>query len=119
MLEAEQRAWEQHAWDESLIEAARAGNLVDTKEALAKGSRINAQCENGKTPLHFAAQYGYTEIVRLLLVHGADPTIKWTWKQTPLEVATKFYKLYGPEHDMRETIELLKSPEGGAKSQSN
>jgi uncharacterized protein len=37
---------------------------------------IDAASPNGTTPLMMAAQYGSTEVVKLLLDEGADPTLK-------------------------------------------
>ena len=42
---------------------------------LRYGANINEQSLNGDTPLHLASQYGYHDIVDLLLFHHADPTI--------------------------------------------
>jgi len=44
-----------------------------------------------ETALHSAAQYGHLEAVQLLLKHGADPNIKNSKDETPLDLAA----LYG------------------------
>jgi ankyrin repeat protein len=44
--------------------------------------------EGGETPLHWASLEGHQNIVSLLLLNGADATIKNTAEQTPLDVAT-------------------------------
>lgn len=42
---------------------------------LRAGAEVNAIDRNGLTPLHFAAKYGNSRCVRLLLAAGADPNI--------------------------------------------
>lgn len=47
--------------------------LFEMCNALIKsGARINDQDKNGNTALHHAIYYGYKEIVKLLLLNGAD-----------------------------------------------
>jgi hypothetical protein len=46
---------------------------------------VNAQALSGKTPLHLAATAGHKEMVAFLLARGADPTIKNSDGQTPLQ----------------------------------
>jgi hypothetical protein len=41
----------------------------------------------GKTAVHWAAQEGYVEVVRFLLVSGADPTITDSEGRTPHALA--------------------------------
>ena len=31
--------------------------------------------QSGNSPLHFAAKYGYLDIVKFLVLHGADPSV--------------------------------------------
>jgi ankyrin repeat protein len=42
---------------------------------------------NGTTPLHLAAEKGYSDIVQLLIDHGANLSIENAERKTPLEVA--------------------------------
>jgi ankyrin repeat protein len=39
------------------------------------------------TPLHFAAQSGHLDLVKLLLENGADPNAVTKWKNTPHDLA--------------------------------
>jgi ankyrin repeat protein len=48
---------------------------------------INAQNEAGWSALHFAASYGYTTLVELLLSYGAHIDIEDHTKRTPLHLA--------------------------------
>ncbi|XP_031565360.1 ankyrin repeat domain-containing protein 27-like [Actinia tenebrosa] len=50
--------------------------------------KINVANENGDTPLHLAARWGYVELVDLLLETGASVEARNKNKQTPLECAT-------------------------------
>jgi ankyrin repeat protein len=70
-----------NALDNQPIHAAVAGNKagvrVASTEALVKaGAAVNERQSGGFTPLMSAAQNGDTEVARLLLAHGADPSLK-------------------------------------------
>lgn len=58
---------------EELLEAARAGN-EERLLALLTPLNVNCHASDGRksTPLHLAAGYNRTEIVTILLQHGAD-----------------------------------------------
>jgi len=43
---------------------------------LIGGADINAKDKNGTTPLHFACQFGQTEMVLALIDRGADINAK-------------------------------------------
>lgn len=51
-------------------------NRVDIVEILLPLSHVNSVSYYGLTPLHWACLFGYTSIVELLLIHGADPYIQ-------------------------------------------
>uniref|UniRef100_A0A0D2XL75 Uncharacterized protein n=1 Tax=Fusarium oxysporum (strain Fo5176) TaxID=660025 RepID=A0A0D2XL75_FUSOF len=57
-----------------LIQAAEEGNLHQVTECLNQGANYQCQDNFGETALHYAAENGYPEIVRLLLVQGANAT---------------------------------------------
>lgn len=70
-----------NALDNQAIHAAVAGNKagvrVASTEALVKaGAAVNERQSGGFTPLMSAAQNGDTEVARLLLAHGADPSLR-------------------------------------------
>lgn len=59
--------------------AATQGHIAVIQEFIARGADINAMTTNegyqGGTALQVACRFGQTEIVRLLLEHGADPNL--------------------------------------------
>ena len=61
---------------ESICNAAQAGDLQRVKEILAVKPELATQdltSNNEHQPIHFAAEEGHAEIVRVLLEAGADP----------------------------------------------
>jgi len=44
---------------------------------------VNGRGHYGKTPLHFAVENGRTEVLRLLLDHGADANARDESDRTP------------------------------------
>ena len=56
----------------SLWDAAKQGDVTAALRFLEHGSLINQKWEN-KTPLMVAAVYEKTDVVQILLDHGADP----------------------------------------------
>jgi len=73
--------------NQMLIVASQMGDIDRVRLAIAKGANINAQDENGGTALHWAVFYEHGNIVRLLLMHGANPYIKDKNGITPIDVA--------------------------------
>ena len=69
---------------EDLIEACAKGNLKSAKLHLAKGAKVNARANAGRTPsrtaIMWAAVRGKREIVKLLIDHGAEINAKDDWK---------------------------------------
>ena len=63
-------------------------------------TEVNAQNRNNDTPLHQCSYYGYLEICRLLVEHGAILDLKNNYGQTALEIAEEKRK--------NEIIKLLK-----------
>ncbi len=60
----------------SLWDACIGGDVKTLKKAIQEGADINAldtrKNRNGRRPLNWAAWYGHTTIIELLLKHGAD-----------------------------------------------
>ena len=67
--------------------AARSGYHDTTLHLIKAGAPVNHQQVDGSTPLHGASYYGQKEIVEMLLEHGADPTVKNRFGNTPAEEA--------------------------------
>lgn len=54
---------------------------------------INAKNNDNETPLHCAAQYGHSRVVRLLLEELTDPTMRNNKFETPLDLAALYGRL--------------------------
>ncbi|NQU11762.1 ankyrin repeat domain-containing protein, partial [bacterium] len=60
----------------SLLDAARLASPEVLEQLIQQGADVNQQREFGMTPLHAAATVNRVDNIRVLLKHGADPTIK-------------------------------------------
>uniref|UniRef100_A0A8C5LZ86 Ankyrin repeat and sterile alpha motif domain containing 1A n=1 Tax=Leptobrachium leishanense TaxID=445787 RepID=A0A8C5LZ86_9ANUR len=56
-------------------------------------AKINEQNNDNETALHCAAQYGHTEVVRVLLEELTDPTMRNNKMETPLDLAALYGRL--------------------------
>ncbi|KAM4795276.1 ankyrin repeat and SAM domain-containing protein 1A isoform 3-T3 [Rhinophrynus dorsalis] len=54
---------------------------------------VNAKNNDNETALHCAAQYGHTEVVRVLLEELTDPTMRNNKLETPLDLAALYGRL--------------------------
>ena len=63
---------EAHGAEVELVAAAGLGKTERVAALLADHPELARELRNGSSPLHWAAYYGHTEIVRLLLEAGAD-----------------------------------------------
>src|SRR4051794_17996925 len=61
---------------EQFVLAAAAGNVKRVSQLLDAGVNVNGYLENGANALMFACLKGRTQVVRLLLKRGADPSTK-------------------------------------------
>lgn len=73
--------------DQSLIEAARSGDLVKAEALLSSGAEVDETDEIGWTALTFAAGQGDMAMVRFLVERGADPFKVGRDERTPQMVA--------------------------------
>ncbi|XP_062871039.1 ankyrin repeat and SAM domain-containing protein 1A [Trichomycterus rosablanca] len=55
--------------------------------------KLNEQNNDNETALHCAAQYGHSEVVRVLLEELTDPTMRNTRFETPLDLAALYGRL--------------------------
>ncbi|KAG8451036.1 hypothetical protein GDO86_003351 [Hymenochirus boettgeri] len=56
-------------------------------------AKVNEQNNDHETALHCAAQYGHTEVVRVLLEELTDPTMRNKRLETPLDLAALYGRL--------------------------
>lgn len=80
---------------ETLLEAAKVGDIKTVKEQITLGTNIEVEDKPGpgrdkSRPLHYAARFGHVKIVEFLLDHGALPDVPndanyWT----PLHLAAQ------------------------------
>ena len=62
--------------DESLVDAARAGDVDAVRSLLAEGADVNAAQGDGMSALHWAAERGHAAVADLLLSSGAEVEAK-------------------------------------------
>lgn len=85
-----------------LLEAAEYGHETVVFYLLQRGVDIEQKDdENGRTALHRAARDGHTGVVRLLLSHGAQISVKDRYEQTALYLGVR----KGREAIVRELVE--------------
>lgn len=67
---------EKLALGEQLRQAARRGDALEVRRLLAQGAPVNAQDEQGNSPLLLATAGNHVEVARSLLLDGADPNLR-------------------------------------------
>lgn len=73
---------------EQFIAACQGGNVPQCRDMLAKVPALrDTRTEQGWTPLIVACYHQQTDVVRLLLEHGADPAVSGSKGTTPLMYA--------------------------------
>lgn len=73
--------------NELLMEAAKAGKDARIKHLLAQGASNDYVDTDGRSALHWAAEYGYMRVVYTLVDYGWDINLMDNKRQTPLHVA--------------------------------
>jgi len=66
------------------------GDLETVQKLISRGADVNAK-SNGMTPIMYAAKYNRTDILKLLIEHGANLKAKSDKKMTAL----KFAQIHG------------------------
>ena len=92
-------------------------NDIDyARAAIDAGADVNAIGHKKRTPLHLAAEFGYTDVARLLIEQGVDLNARDYQQQTPLS-SVRF--LAGKKCDS-DIVKLLEAAEKqSAQEQSN
>lgn len=66
---------------------------------------LNAQDKDGNTLLHYAIKQYAPQVVRVLIQHGADPTVRNKQKQTPADVSEYSYREPYKRRQMEKLLE--------------
>lgn len=74
----------------TLLDAAKYGDLEAVEDFLAIGKDPNLVDEFSRSPLHFAVSIQHMEIIESLLAAGADVEIKDSKENTPLHYAAGY-----------------------------
>ncbi|KAM0884680.1 hypothetical protein ACQ4PT_030823 [Festuca glaucescens] len=90
----------------ALHNAAKNGNEGVVRLLLSRGARVDIAVAHG-TPLHIAASYGKTSVLKILLDHHADPNRVSEVSGTPLVTALHSTKYGLSESDSLECVKLL------------
>lgn len=72
-----------------LHQAVTSGSVMACEYLILNGGKINAQDEEGNTPLHLATEMGHTAQVCLLLKHRADQHVRNKENVEPLTIAVE------------------------------
>jgi hypothetical protein len=75
------------------------GDIETVQKLIARGEDVNEK-SNGMTPAMYAAKFNRTEILKLLIVHGADLKAKCDKKKTALD--------YAKLHGAKDTAAIIK-----------
>ncbi|EXU96965.1 ankyrin repeat protein [Metarhizium robertsii] len=67
--------------------AVTRGNLDIINMLLEHGANMHNPSDGGLTLLHIAAQYGYVDVLKVLLNRGFDPPVTTAGVRTPLQLA--------------------------------
>ncbi|MEP3839035.1 MAG: ankyrin repeat domain-containing protein [Algibacter sp.] len=68
------------------------GDIATVQKLISRGADVNAK-SNGMTPVMYAAKFNRTEILKLLIIHGANLKAKCDKNMTAL----KYAKLHGAQ----------------------
>ena len=83
------------------------GDLETVQKLIARGADVNAK-SNGMTPVMYAAKFNRTEILKLLIAHGANLKAKSDKRKTALD--------YAELHGAKDTAAIIKDELSKPKS---
>eukprot|EP01108_Squamamoeba_japonica_P000540 TRINITY_DN1180_c0_g1_i2.p1 TRINITY_DN1180_c0_g1~~TRINITY_DN1180_c0_g1_i2.p1 ORF type:complete len:184 (-),score=25.75 TRINITY_DN1180_c0_g1_i2:26-577(-) len=84
---------EEACYDGYLLAASKRGNVASMEEVLRDHRQeVNIDCQDGvgNTPLHYSANWGHFDTLKVMLDAGANPNVENFQKETALHRA--FYK---------------------------
>ncbi|XP_005740927.1 myotrophin [Pundamilia nyererei] len=73
--------------DKDLIWTLKTGDLDEVKATLQTAEHVNRTLDGGRKPLHYAADFGQTDVVEFLISKGADINAPDKHGFTPLMTA--------------------------------
>ena len=104
----------------SLLYAAKSGNLEMVERSLSNGANVNQADEKGRTPLYLAARYGYPEIVSRLLAAGAQVDSQtYDNGKTPLYIASGYGNLAVVKQLLAAGAQVSEKKENGFRTLHN
>jgi ankyrin repeat protein len=105
---------------EQLQDAARSGDAATVKKLLDEGLDVNTKFRYNATALFYACDHGHLDVVKVLLDHGADMTLKDTFYGfTPLMLATGPAQKKTPAHTEIAKLLIQKGAPGKDLALSN
>jgi hypothetical protein len=101
----------------ALFRVVERGNLAWTYRLIAMGADVNVRNESGQTPLMFATEKGYADMVQVLIQHGANPKLVNNQGESALTIALmKGYTRIAESLEMAESSHIYEQAEGREKS---
>ena len=98
-----------------LTQAVKEKDLETIELLIKKGVDVNSKDKSGKTPLYWAAEYGRTNVVKLLLKAGAD--VNATVSDGPLKGYTPLHEAAYLGH--KDTVKVLIKAEADVNTNPN
>jgi hypothetical protein len=89
-----------------VAQGPRPGGIEVAKVLVDAGAEVNRQCEHGRTALHMAAAWGHLDMVKFLVEHSADPSIRDELNMTPPMVARNGYRSNRVTDDERRDVHV-------------
>jgi len=97
----------------ALFRVVERGNIAWTYRLIAMGADVNVRNEAGQTPLMFAAEKGYADMVQVLLQNGANPKLANSQGESALTIALmKGYTRIAESLEMADASHKYEQAEG-------